>query len=526
MTNDQIPKPLILCILDGWGERHVGEDNAILKGDTPTWDRMKETYPISQLQASALEVGLPSGQMGNSEVGHLSLGAGRVVMQNLPRINNSIADGSLRDRLPLKKMVSALKESGGICHIMGLVSPGGVHSHQDHITALAKILENEGITVCLHAFLDGRDTPPSSATNFIELTLFQTKALKNFSIGTVIGRYYAMDRDNNWDRVEQAYLAIVDGKGKTSFDASNAIKQNYAKGVTDEFIPPTVLDGYIGMKDGDAILMSNFRADRVRQILASLVDPLFKNFDRPRKVSFSACTGLSEYSSKLNQFFSALFPQKQLKGILGEIVSSAGLKQLRIAETEKYAHVTFFFNGGKESKFPGEDRILIPSPKVTTYDLKPEMSALEITDELITSIENQAYDLIVVNYANGDMVGHTGVMEAAVRAAETIDQCLGRLENALLKVGGTMLITADHGNLEKMSDETTGQAHTAHTLSPVPIILVNAPANVADLKNGVLSDVAPTLVRILGLTQPVEMTGSSLILENKIAPVAAAYAKK
>ena len=508
------PKPLVLCILDGWGERNFGKDNAILQGTTPTWDRLKKIYPSAQLDASALEVGLPLGQMGNSEVGHMNLGAGRIVVQDLPRIDKSIADGSIRDKRSLRELIAALKNTGGTCHLMGLLSPGGVHSHQDHIIALIEILDAEGISVCLHAFLDGRDTPPLSAKKFIEFAQSQTKELKHFYVGTISGRYYAMDRDNNWDRVEKTYRAIAEGNGESAPDALEAINQNYAEKVSDEFILPTVLGDYMGIKDGDGIFMSNFRADRVREILTSFVDPAFDRFERSKITRLSACTGISEYSNDLNEYCSSLFPQKKLEGNLGKIVSDAGLTQLRIAETEKYAHVTFFFNGGDESTYPGENRIMIPSPKVTTYDLKPEMSACEITDELVGSIEKKEYDLIVVNYANGDMVGHTGVMQAAIKATETIDQCLNRLEIALLKVGGTMLVTADHGNVEKMVDEESGEPHTAHTLSPVPVILVNPPSNIEGIKNGTLADVAPTLVRILGLTQPLEMTGSSLILEN------------
>ena len=509
------PKPVILCILDGWGDRNTGEDNAILKGVTPTWDRMKATYPYARLQASAMEVGLPKGQMGNSEVGHMNLGAGRIVMQDLPRIDNSIVKGSLQDKAELKNLIAALKTSGGMCHIRGLGSPGGVHSHQDHLIVLAQILDRAGITTLLHGFLDGRDTPPSSAKHFVGKVLSKTAELEKFSIATVSGRYYAMDRDKNWDRVEKVYRAIAEGVGKKGQDAITVIDQNYTMGVTDEFVVPTVIDGYQGMKDGDAILVFNFRADRVRQVLTAIVDPSFASFDRRKTLAFANCTGLSRYSVELNQFFAALFPQQKLKRVLGEIVSDAGLTQLRIAETEKYAHVTYFFNGGEEGVFPGEDRILIPSPKVATYDLKPEMSAPEVTDKLVSVIKNKEYDLIVVNYANGDMVGHTGVLEATVKAAGTIDQCLRRLEKVLLSVGGTMLITADHGNAEQMFDGKTGQPHTAHTLSPVPIILVNSPVNVVGLKNGLLSDVAPTLVQILGLQQPSEMTGSSLILKSK-----------
>jgi len=508
--NRRPSKPVVLCILDGWGDRDEGDDNAILKAETPTWDRLKAGYPYAQLQASALDVGLPQGQMGNSEVGHMNLGAGRVVMQELPRIDAAVADGTLADNLELRKLIESLKNTNGTCHLLGLVSPGGVHSHQDHLVALAKILNSEGISSRLHAFLDGRDTPPSSAKAYVADVETQTTDLGTFAIATVSGRYYAMDRDKNWDRVEKAYRALTEGTGETAASASEAIERSYAAEVTDEFVLPTVIEGYDGMKDGDAVLMFNFRADRAREIMTTLVDPEFDGFDRTPP-SLCAAAGLTEYSSDLNKHLTALFPQKKLDRILGEIVSEAGLTQLRIAETEKYAHVTFFFNGGEEQVFDGEDRILIPSPKVATYDLQPEMSAPEVTDALVDAIENTRFDLIVVNYANGDMVGHTGVFEAAVKAAETIDTCLHRLEEAILKVEGTMLVTADHGNAEQMSDLESGQPHTAHTLSPVPAILVNPPDGITGLGGGALADVAPTLVSLLGLTQPAEMTGTSLL---------------
>lgn len=503
-------KPVVLCILDGWGDREDGDDNAILRGNTPTWDRIKSAYPSAQLQASALDVGLPTGQMGNSEVGHMNLGAGRVVMQDLPRIDVAMTDGTIAENDQLKALVQTLTSTQGTCHLLGLVSPGGVHAHQNHLVALAGILDAAGIPTRLHAFLDGRDTPPSSAIDYVTRVIDQTAELKNFAIATVSGRYYAMDRNQNWDRIERAYRALAEGIGETAATALGAIDQGYAGGVTDEFILPTVIDGYDGMGTGDAVFMFNFRADRAREILTAVVDPAFDGFSR-QAPSLSAAVGLTEYSTHLNQFLTALFPRKRLERILGEIVSDAGLTQLRIAETEKYAHVTFFFNGGEEKVFDGEERILIPSPKVATYDLQPEMSALEVTDALVDAIENTKFDLMIVNYANGDMVGHTGVMEAAMQAAETIDGCLQRLEASLLKVGGTMLVTADHGNAERMADHETGQPHTAHTLSPVPAILVNPPHGISGLEGGILADVAPTLVSLLGLPQPAEMTGRSLL---------------
>jgi len=508
-------RPVMLCILDGWGEREAAEDNAIHYAATPNWDRMAEIYPKAQLEASALDVGLPARQMGNSEVGHMNLGAGRVVMQDLPLIDQAITDDVLKDIPALTELIAKLKTSGGACHLLGLVSPGGVHSHQDHLIALAEIFDTASIPTKLHAFLDGRDTAQSGGKGFMEQLVSKTVSLTDFAIATVSGRYWAMDRDNNWDRVVQAYQAIVEGDAAKADDPVEAIQASYNNDKTDEFMLPVVIGDYDGIKDGDAVLMFNFRSDRAREIMASLVDPDFEGFERSREVKLVAQAGLTEYSSHLNQFMSALFPQRKLEKILGEVVSDAGLTQLRTAETEKYAHVTFFFNGGEEQVFPGEERILVPSPKVATYDLQPEMSAPEVTDNLVAAIEAGKFDLIIVNYANGDMVGHTGVMEAAVKAVETVDSCLGRLEDALTKVGGTMLITADHGNAEQMTDPDSQAPHTAHTLSPVPLILVNPPSFAVGLKTGVLADVSPTLLRLLGLEQPTEMTGQSLISEKQ-----------
>ena len=506
--------PVMLCILDGWGVREGHDDNAIANGNTPNWDRFQTQYPSTTLIASALDVGLPAGQMGNSEVGHTNLGAGRVVMQNLPLIDEAIETGVLKDNSQLQKLIDELKKSGGCCHLMGLVSPGGVHSHQNHLIALAGILNDEGINCRLHAFLDGRDTPPSTARNFMSDLLAATSAIKNFSVATVSGRYFAMDRDNNWDRVEKAYKAIVSGDGMSETSPLAMIESNYENGVTDEFMEPAVIGDYDGMEDSDAILMFNFRADRVREILAALVDPAFDGFARSQAIDFAGRLGMTEYSVELSTLMSAMFPQRPLKNILGQLVADAGKSQLRIAETEKYAHVTFFFNGGEENVFPGEERILVPSPKVATYDLKPEMSAYEVTDKLVKAIAENQFDLIIVNYANGDMVGHTGVYGAAVKAAETVDLCLGRLEEALAEKGGVMLLTADHGNAEQMQDPDSGGPHTAHTMSPVPAILVNPPPYAGAIDQGVLADVAPTLLHLMGLEQPVEMTGRSLITDE------------
>ncbi len=507
------PKPVVLCILDGWGERSEADNNAIAQGQTPNWDRFMARGPSAHLSASALDVGLPVGQMGNSEVGHTNIGAGRVVMQDLPRIDAAIADGSLVKNPALNYLIDRLITSGGTCHLAGLLSPGGVHSHSSHMIALAEIIGGAGIPVAIHAFLDGRDTPPKSALEYMAEFADRIKNLAGVRVATICGRYYAMDRDNRWDRVEKACDVLVDGIGERAGDSAAAINTGYGNGLSDEFILPTAIGDYAGMKDGDGLLMANFRADRAREILAALVDPDFDDFARKRKVTFAARLGMVSYSSHLDGFFAILFPSGDLVNILGQIVSDAGMTQLRIAETEKYAHVTFFFNGGREQEFPGEERIMVPSPKVATYDLQPEMSAAEVTDKLVQAIVEDRFDLIIVNYANGDMVGHTGNLAAAIKAAETIDTCLGRLENAVTLAGGVLLVTADHGNCEQMLDAQANppQPHTAHTTNTVPLIMINAPDRTKGLGDGVLADLAPTLLALLGLPQPDEMTGHNLI---------------
>jgi 2,3-bisphosphoglycerate-independent phosphoglycerate mutase len=395
---------------------------------------------------------------------------------------------------------------------MGLLSPGGVHSHQAHLAALTSLVAAAGVPVRVHAFLDGRDTPPSSARGYIQQFLADTApAGARATIATVCGRSYAMDRDKRWERVALAWRALVEAEGERAHSALAAVDGAYARGETDEFVKPTVVEGYAGMKDGDGVLMANFRADRAREILLSLLDPQFAGFPRPRTVRFAAALGMVEYSERLNRFLATLFPPQDMADTLGEVVAKAGLQQLRIAETEKYAHVTFFFNGGEEREFPGEARILVPSPKVATYDLKPEMSAYEVTDRLVEAIGSGAYDFIVVNYANTDMVGHTGDLGAAIKAVEAVDLCLGRLAEAVERAGGVLLITSDHGNAEIMQDTGTGQAHTAHTLNPVPVLLVNARDQGIRLRDGRLADVAPTLLGLIGLPQPEVMTGRSLI---------------
>ncbi|HXC90456.1 MAG TPA: 2,3-bisphosphoglycerate-independent phosphoglycerate mutase [Stellaceae bacterium] len=511
MPSRHRPRPVVLCILDGWGERSGAADNAIETAHMPVWRRLMARWPHARLQASEHYVGLPDHQMGNSEVGHTNIGAGRLVMQDLPRIDTAIASGEMAHMPALHDFAARLKESGGCAHVLGLLSPGGVHSHQRQIAALARIVAEAGVPVAIHAFLDGRDTPPKAALAYLKDFEDDLAGLENLRVFTICGRYFAMDRDRRWDRVEKAYGVIVDGRGEAAADAASAVAAAYRRGETDEFVAPTAIAGYRGMRDGDGLLIANFRADRVREIATALLDPGFSDFDRPRRIGFAAALGLVEYSTELNRFLATLFPPEDLADTLGEVVSKAGLRQLRIAETEKYAHVTFFLNGGRETTFPGEERILVPSPRVATYDQQPEMSAVEVTDKVVEAIAAGHFDVIVLNYANADMVGHTGRLDAAVRAVETVDTCLGRLTAAVQQAGGTLVVTADHGNAETMRDPETGEPHTAHTLNPVPFLVVNPPAAVAHLEDGRLADVAPTLLDILGLGQPAAMTGHSLI---------------
>ncbi len=511
MSSIATRRPVVLCVLDGWGWRPEESENAIAQADTPVFDRLMVDCPTAFLKTSGTDVGLPDGQMGNSEVGHLNLGAGRVVNQDIQRVTAAIEDGSLAHNPVLNELIAKLSKTNGTCHLMGLISPGGVHSHQDQIVALAKILNDAGIKVAVHAFLDGRDTPPKSAADFMQQFCADIAPLQLVSIATITGRFYAMDRDKRWDRVSEAYKAIVSAVGESAGTPFEAIEQSYSNDVTDEFVLPTVIDGYGGMQDGDAVLMGNFRADRARELLTALLDSDFEGFDRAKTVSLSAATGLVEYSETLSRSMTSIFPPETLDRIFAEVIADAGMKQFRIAETEKYAHVTFFFNGGVETPYPGEDRALIPSPKVATYDEKPEMSAAEVTDRLVAAIESGNYDFIFVNYANPDMVGHTGILPAAIKAIATVDQCLGRLELAIKKANGALFITADHGNAETMTDPDTGKPFTSHTTNVVPAILVNAPVEYDSLNDGALADVAPTLMALMALEQPPQMTGHSLL---------------
>jgi 2,3-bisphosphoglycerate-independent phosphoglycerate mutase len=489
----------LLCILDGWGMRNAVDYNGIALAHTPTWDRMLARYPHSQLTASEASVGLPKGQMGNSEVGHTTIGSGRIVMQELPRIDHAIGNNFIPELPAWQNFIFKASHASGVVHLMGLLSDGGVHSHQDHIIYLAKQLAAAGLSVKVHAWLDGRDTAPTSAVSYIKSFIQATSRL-DIELVTIGGRYFAMDRDKRWDRIETAIKVIGEGEGKLFADPIDFINKMYKKGMYDEFIEPHKAYGYNGIQPGDGLLVANFRADRVRQILSIIL----------KKYNFSATLGMVEYSAELTPLIPALFEKQEIKNTLGELVSRAGLTQLRAAETEKYAHVTFFLNGGREAVYPGEKRHLIPSPQVATYDLRPEMSAYELTDFLVSDIESQQHDLIVCNYANPDMVGHTGVQDAIIKAVETIDICLQRLEAAAISNGYQMIITADHGNVEVMVDQSTGQPHTAHTLNPVPFMLINND-QVKQVSAGGLEDIAPTVLTLMGLHPALEMTGKVLI---------------
>jgi 2,3-bisphosphoglycerate-independent phosphoglycerate mutase len=512
MPDRPAPRPVMLVILDGWGWREERADNAIRLARTPCFDRLWAECPHAFLRTSGHDVGLPDGQMGNSEVGHLNIGAGRVVAQDLLRIGAAIADGSLAQAPALTSLIAKLRASGGACHVLGLASPGGVHSHQDHAASLAGILADAGVPILLHAFTDGRDTPPQSAAE--ALLAVSASLPKTARVATVSGRYYAMDRDKRWDRVCRAYLAIAEAEGPRFADAGSAIKNACQNQVTDEFIVPAVIGDYGGIRDGDGILCFNFRADRVREILAALLDPAFDGFARPRRISIAGAAGMTQYSDALDRFLETIFPPQPMANLLGEVVARAGRTQLRMAETEKYAHVTYFLNGGEEAAYPGEDRILVPSPKVATYDVQPEMSAPELTDKAVEAIGTGKYDLIVLNYANPDMVGHTGSLPAAIRAVEAVDTALGRIVEAVRQAGGALLVTADHGNCELMRDPATGGPHTAHTTNPVPVLLLAAGAH--HLHDGRLADIAPTLLGLMGLPQPTEMTGDNLLHQDAV----------
>jgi len=503
------PKPVILCILDGWGLRAERQNNAVALSNTPTYDKLMATCPNATLKTSGLDVGLPEGQMGNSEVGHMNIGAGRVVSMDLGRIDLAVSDGSLSENPALIDFIDKLKISGGAAHLIGLASVGGVHSHLDHMIAVANTISTAGLPVKIHALTDGRDVAPGAAST--DLRRLESQTSDTVEIASVIGRFFAMDRDNRWDRVERAYETIVYGQGHQSQSADEAIRNAISRGETDEFIEPSAIDGYGGMHDGDGVFCLNFRADRAREILSALGDTEFDAFDTGKRPLFAALAGMASYSERHNSYMGVLFPKQNIVNTLGHWVASKGKSQFRLAETEKYPHVTFFLNGGLETPELGEDRMMPKSPLVATYDLQPEMSSVEVTQKLIGAIE-QGYDLIVVNFANPDMVGHTGDLAAAIAACEAVDNGLGHVVSALSKVDGRMIITADHGNCETMVDPETGKPHTAHTTNPVPVILVGASSGVKLREGGRLADLAPSLLELMEVEKPPEMTGESLLI--------------
>ncbi|MFN3844396.1 MAG: 2,3-bisphosphoglycerate-independent phosphoglycerate mutase [Paracoccaceae bacterium] len=501
-------KPVVLCILDGWGIGPVREWDATALAKTPNFDALMATCPSSTLTTFGPDVGLPTGQMGNSEVGHTNIGAGRVVAMDLGAIDLAVEDGSFAINPALLAFADAVKAKAGTAHLMGVVSDGGVHGHINHVLAACRALTALGVPVALHAITDGRDVPPSSALAFVEHLVATLP--QGATVATVIGRYWAMDRDNRWDRVSRAFAAMIHANGETAPDAVSAVIQSYAKGETDEFMAPTVVDGYLGARDGDGLFCLNFRADRAREILAAIGQPGFAAFDTGLRPAWSAMLGLVEYSDAHNVYIATAFPKRVIVNCLGEWVASHGKTQFRLAETEKYPHVTFFLNGGREVPFDGERRFMPQSPKVATYDLQPEMSEPEVADHLVAAIE-AGYDLIVVNFANPDMVGHTGMLDAAIKACEAVDTGLGRAVVALQACGGAMIVTADHGNCEQMWDPVTNGPHTAHTLNPVPVIVMGAPVGARLRDGGRLADLAPTVLDLMGLPQPSEMTGTSLL---------------
>ena len=504
-------KPLILMILDGWGINPNPSHNAVALAKTPHLTKYLAEYPHVAIRTSGMAVGLPDGQMGNSEVGHLNLGAGRVVYQELTRVTKSVLDGDFFTNPVLLDCIAKVKASGGRLHLSGLLSDGGVHSHNSHLYALLELAKRQGLAeVFIHCLLDGRDTPPQSGAGYLAELEAEIARIGVGTIATVMGRYYAMDRDNRWDRVEKAYNAIVCGEGEPRASAIEAIERSYAAGVHDEFVVPAVVAGNATLNDGDGFIFFNFRSDRAREITRAIALDGFEGFERRCRPKLAGYVCLTEYDATFG--LPIAFAATGLTNILGAVLADAGLKQLRIAETEKYAHVTFFFNGGVETPFPGEDRALIPSPKeVATYDHKPEMSAYQVTDELLARLESDIYDVVILNFANCDMVGHTGVEAAAIKAVETVDACAGRIVARVQEMGGAVLITADHGNAEQMADEN-GAPFTAHTTNPVWLVLVDDSRKEVTLREGGrLADVAPTMLKMLGLAQPLEMSGESLL---------------
>ena len=503
-------KPVVLCILDGWGINADPTSSAPAQAHVPNFNRIWATCPNSTLTTFGRDVGLPTGQMGNSEVGHTNIGAGRVVAMDLGAIDLAIEDGSFAKNAALLDFTAKMRASGGVAHLMGVISDGGVHGHLAHVIAACRAIADQGVPVALHAITDGRDVAPSSAAEFMADLIVALP--KGVTIASVIGRYWAMDRDNRWDRVQRAFDAMICAKGAHAFDGAQAVAAAYARSETDEFIAPTVIGGYTGAKDGDGFFCLNFRSDRAREILAAIAAPDFDGFPTGPRPAWATLLGMVPYSSAHSIYMTTAYTKPQLNNTLGEWVAGQGLTQFRVAETEKYPHVTFFLNGGREEPFVGESRAMPKSPQVATYDLQPEMSAAEVSDRLVEAI-NTPYDLIVVNFANPDMVGHTGSLPAAIKACESVDLGLGRALVALQAMGGSMIVTADHGNCELMIDPVTGGPHTSHTTNPVPVVLVGGPFGAKLRDGGRLADLAPTVLALMGLPQPPEMTGKSLLFE-------------
>ncbi len=504
-------KTTVLCIMDGWGINENSQNNAVALAKTPNVDLLTKTFPYSTLDASGEDVGLPTGQVGNSEVGHMNLGSGRVVLQTLPMINKAFANNEIEKNKNFQNFLSNHNRNKTI-HLLGLCSDGGVHSHSNHMIEMSKLFEKNNCKTCVHIFSDGRDCSPKQLGQHVKK--FEMFLPKNIKVVSLVGRYYSMDRDNRWERIKKAFDLIVYGKCKRKFsDISKGLEEAYKNNETDEFISPTLIGDYKGFEDGDSLMMVNFRADRVRELLTALLDPKFKEFKKDSNTPIlSNNLGMIKYSTELSNFMNSIFVKENITDTLGEVISKANLKQLRLAETEKYPHVTFFFNGGEETVYPGETRIMIPSPKIPTYDLKPEMSAKKVEAKLIASIKNRTYDLIIINFANPDMVGHTGDLKATIRAVETVDKAIGNIKNTIIKHDGVMLLTADHGNCEIMFDNITNLPHTSHTCNKVPLILISKNEEYT-LRDGRLADIAPTILELISIKSPKSMNGKSLLVK-------------
>ena len=508
---DKQKKPIVLCIMDGWGINENSQNNAVALAKTPNVDFLSKNFPYTTLDASGEDVGLPTGQVGNSEVGHMNLGSGRVVLQTLPKINKAFDNNEIEKNNNFQNFLLNHNKNKTV-HLLGLCSDGGVHSHSSHMIEMSKLLEKNKCKTCIHIFSDGRDCSPNQLGQ--QIKKFEMSLPKNTKVVSLVGRYYSMDRDNRWERVKKAFDLIVYGKYERKFsNLSRGVEEAYKNNETDEFILPTLIGNYNGFEDGDSLIMTNFRADRVRELLTALLNPKFKEFKKNTNTPIlSNNLGMIEYSTELSNFINSIFVKENIKDTLGEVISKANLKQLRLAETEKYPHVTFFFNGGEETVYPGESRIMVPSPKISTYDLKPEMSAKQVETELITSIKNKTYDLIIINFANPDMVGHTGDLNAAIKAVETVDEAIGNIKESIIKFDGIMLLTADHGNCEIMFDDIMNLPHTSHTSNKVPLILISKSKNYK-LRNGRLADIAPTILELISIKSPKNMNGKSLLVK-------------